>query len=69
MFHCSCFSAVNVLMKVHGTEGGWKHYLERFAGMGSKMFSSRELMDAFKDTGQQEHTSITEHKDNLFNDD
>lgn len=26
-------------------------------------------MDAFKDTVQQDHTSITEHKDNLFNDD
>lgn len=56
---------------IHRTEAGWRHCVERFAGMGSKTFSSREPTDAFKDTGGQEkeHTSIRDHKDELLNDD
>ncbi len=40
--------------------------MERFAGTGSKMFSST---DAFRDTGEQRHTSPAEHKENPLHDD
>lgn len=49
-----------VALKVGGNN------LERFAETGSKPVSSRELVDAFKDAGKQEHTSIREHKCNLI---
>lgn len=39
---------------IHRTEAGWKHCVERFAGMGSKMFPQREPTDAFKDTEEKE---------------
>lgn len=56
---------------IHRTEAGWKHCVERFAGTGSKMFSSKEPMAEFKDTGQQEikHTPTRDNKDNILTDD
>lgn len=49
-----------VALKVGGNS------LQRSAGTGSKLVSSRELVDAFKGAGKQEHTSIREHKCNLI---
>lgn len=52
------------------TEAGWKRCMERFAGAGSKLISSRETTTgALKETGELEkgHTSV--HDDNLPADD
>ncbi|XP_056259669.1 uncharacterized protein LOC130186517 [Seriola aureovittata] len=50
---------------IHRTEAGWKHCMERFAGAGSKLISSRETAGAFKETGELEKG----HDDNLPEDD
>ncbi|XP_051268133.1 uncharacterized protein LOC127370259 [Dicentrarchus labrax] len=54
---------------IHRTKAGWKHCVERFAGMGSKMFSSMEPAAAFTDTEEEETTSIRDHKDSPLSDD
>lgn len=49
------------------TEAGWKRCMERFAGAGSKLISSREsTTGAFKETGELEkgHTSV--HDDDEY---
>lgn len=38
---------------IHRTEAGWKHCLERFAGVSS----GEPTKDAFKDAGEQEHAT------------
>ncbi len=55
---------------IHRTEAGWKHCVERFAGTGSKMFSSRESTDTFQDKEEQGRISppAQQHKENFPDD-
>ncbi|KAG7238642.1 hypothetical protein INR49_030716 [Caranx melampygus] len=52
------------------TEAGWKRCMERFAGAGSKLISSRETTTgAFKETGELEKGHASVHDDKPPDDD
>lgn len=56
---------------IHRTEAGWKHCMERFAAKGSKIVSTQETMDAFKEKGELEKKDLSfrGHDDNMLNND